>query len=264
MDDIFYIRRAEPHDVENIIGLIDRTASWLRTKKTDQWATPWPSREGRDQRVRDGVLSGKTFVVCRSKRWPLSRGLMATITLDYEPDRKVWCSDDDSEPALYVHRLVVGRAHAGKGIGSDLLHWAARSAHGAWGATMLRIDVWTTNYALHDYYRGEGFAYIGDSDGAVEDGRKSGALFERGTTVSLAVDTPRLRIIPPKDGTPLLRSVVSGIERPSRKGDAARNAPYAVQRDISPSFAARATGWARREFGRFTARGLTAKGRPGL
>jgi GNAT superfamily N-acetyltransferase len=52
---------------------------------------------------------------------------------------------------------VVNRDYAGQRIGADLLDWAAMEAATEYGAARTRIDVWTTNAALHAYYERIGF-----------------------------------------------------------------------------------------------------------
>ena len=45
-------------------------------------------------------------------------------------------------------------------IGAALIHWAAARAMGEWGAGWIRVDVWTTNTALHQYYKNQGFEHL--------------------------------------------------------------------------------------------------------
>ena len=66
-------------------------------------------------------------------------------------------SDADDE-ALYVHRLVVKRSHAGRGIGEQLLVWAAELAAGA-GRSVLRGDCMTENTPVRHYYETLGFRH---------------------------------------------------------------------------------------------------------
>ena len=57
--------------------------------------------------------------------------------------------------ALYIRRVVVSKRHLG--LGSALLDWAADVARRDYEATLIRIDVWTTNLNLHAYYEGQRF-----------------------------------------------------------------------------------------------------------
>ena len=110
--------RADENDHDAIVGLIDAAARWLRrTKDTDQWAQPWRSQEDRSNRIRRDLTAGKTWLLRNS-------GIaVATITADPQ-DYPIWPAERQREPAVYVRRLVVGRDHACRWLGSALLDWA--------------------------------------------------------------------------------------------------------------------------------------------
>jgi hypothetical protein len=81
-----------------------------------------------------------------------------------------------SESAVYVHRLITARDYSGLELGSQLIDWVGLRARREYGARWIRIDVWTTNDALHDYYQRQGFSPCGrcpDPD------YPSGALFQK-------------------------------------------------------------------------------------
>jgi single stranded DNA-binding protein len=68
-------------------------------------------------------------------------------------------ADERAEPALYAHKATVARAYAGEGLGAELLDWAGTRATNE-GARWLRVDVWTTNDKLQQYYRDQGFTHV--------------------------------------------------------------------------------------------------------
>jgi GNAT superfamily N-acetyltransferase len=150
----FALRRAAEQDHDVIIGLIDAAAEWLRTKNTDQWAQPWPSEEDRNHRIRRDVVAGKTWIA-----WDNGTPA-ATITADCTQN-PIWPAAALTDPAVYVCRLVVSRAYGGLGLGAGLLDWAGASAREQYQARWVRVDVWTTNHALHQYYRQQGFEFWG-------------------------------------------------------------------------------------------------------
>ena len=86
--------------------------------------------------------------------------LIATLTADYE-DSPVWPKESKGKPAVYVCRLVVSRTHAGEGLGAAFLDWAGLRARHRHNAQWVRVDVWTTNKALHAYYRTAGSSFMG-------------------------------------------------------------------------------------------------------
>jgi len=124
----------------------------------------------------------------KGKTWLLRDGrvVAGTITVDTdEPldlnERPVWPPDKSQEPAVYVRRVIVSRRYAHRGLGAALLDWAADVAKREHGATLIRIDVRTTNRKLHDYYKGQRFTRCPDPQGLGD--YPSQALFQRGVQV---------------------------------------------------------------------------------
>jgi GNAT superfamily N-acetyltransferase len=155
MTEHLWIRRGTAADSTTIIRLINEAAAWLASMGTDQWAAPWPSRDERDGRVARGLDSGDTWMIEDDDGRPV-----ATITSRGTGNDQLWDPGELREPAVYVSRLVVTRSYAGSGIGSALIDWAGIRAAREWGARWIRIDVWTTNRALHNYYEKRGFEYV--------------------------------------------------------------------------------------------------------
>jgi GNAT superfamily N-acetyltransferase len=167
---------AEP-TVENmkaVLGLIEEARGWLWTKDTDQWEKPWPDEKARDARVLRGLENGKTWIV-----WD-HNAPAATVTIATRANPAVWsrpgCECDLSDRAVYVHRLITGRNYAGWGLGAELIDWAGLRGQRLYGAKWIRIDVWSTNKGLHDYYLKRGFEPCGACGDATY---PSGALFQK-------------------------------------------------------------------------------------
>jgi GNAT superfamily N-acetyltransferase len=155
-----------------VLRLIDEASAWLRTKDTDQWAEPWPDRKKRDERVRRDLADRKTWIVWDGKT------PAATVTIADAANPLVWegCECDVTEPAVYVHRLVTAREYGGRGLGTEMIDWAGMRGYRLNGAKWIRIDVWTSNTGLHQYYKMGGFepcGYCADPD------YPSGALFQK-------------------------------------------------------------------------------------
>jgi GNAT superfamily N-acetyltransferase len=148
---MFSVRLATPDDLEVILGLIDDAADWLRAKNTRQWAKPWPNRLERDLRVVRGLMACRTWLV-EDDGTPV-----ATVTYRPDGNHDLWTEHERKDPAVYMSRLVINRDYAGLGVGADLMNWAGARAAQEFGAKVLRIDVWTDNYRLHDYYMSRGF-----------------------------------------------------------------------------------------------------------
>ena len=146
-----------PEHMRAILGLIDEASGWLSLKGTDQWRRPWPNRRRRDARVRWGLKGGATWIV-----WAADRAV-ATVTTATNPNPKVWgtANCDLSALAVYAHRLIVTRDFAGWGLGAQLIDWTGLRGHRDYGAKWIRIDVWSSNQALHEYYTKRGFESCG-------------------------------------------------------------------------------------------------------
>ena len=148
------LRRAGADDFDAVHALLLEASQWLRTKGTDQWAAPWPDWNGRNERIRRAIGARRTWIAWDGER--------AAATLTASPsDHRIWPPENVRDPAVYVRRLVVGRAYSGQGLGSGLLDWAGLRGSRIYGARWIRVEVWTTNTELHDYYRRQGFEFCG-------------------------------------------------------------------------------------------------------
>lgn len=166
-------------DLDEVRGLVREAAAWLRASKgTDQWAKPWPDRAGQQERMLNDLIKGKTWIV-----WDGTTAA-ATITIDTEEplalnEQSVWPTHKRHESALYVRRVIVSRRYSGLGLGAALLDWAADVARRDLHATLIRIEVWTTNHDLHAYYAGQRFTRCPGRDPREVPYYPSQALFER-------------------------------------------------------------------------------------
>jgi GNAT superfamily N-acetyltransferase len=176
----FVIRLADRDDLDQIMELLAEATAWLQTKGTDQWQ----GGQDRRPRVSRDVEHDLVWVVeRRSQRdWP-SRpaAVIASITIDERADPDFWTEADQVEKALYCHRMVVAREFSGRGLGIALLDWAAWRARRKQFAHV-RLDAWSTNDALHLYYKNLHFDMVRKDH---VPGRRSGALFERPAAVTL-------------------------------------------------------------------------------
>jgi GNAT superfamily N-acetyltransferase len=200
------LARATADDFKTVLGLIDEAASWLRTKGTDQWLRPWPTREARDGRVKRGLGFGKTWIA-----WD-GAVAAATVTLAAKLNPKVWswsdpaywprpaCTCDLGQRAVYAHRLITAASHRGQNLGAQLIDWAGWRARCDYGARWIRIDVWSTNTALHEYYKNAGFEPCGECP---DPAYPSGKLFQKQTDWLGPRDSPLLSDYPQE---PLFRA----------------------------------------------------------
>ncbi|MFJ8820843.1 GNAT family N-acetyltransferase [Streptomyces sp. NPDC102467] len=137
-------RRATAERTDDVLGVLDEAAGWLRARGIDQW----PDRFERAW-VTDAVTRGETWLVT------VAGGIAGTVTLDRADP--LWA--DAAGSAVYVHRMAV-RRHAA-GLGTVILDWAARTAR-QHEAQTLRLDCVRSNGRLRAYYEDRGFVHRGD------------------------------------------------------------------------------------------------------
>lgn len=167
------ITRARERDIDTIMRWRAERVRWLDSLGENQWSIPLPRSS-----VAATVLAGQTWMVWDAAEPVATCGLTAYADFEdlWKPDRDpeaLWHPGDDPADALYVSKMIVPAAHAGDGLGVEMLGWAAGRAFTA-GLTWLRLDAWTTNQRLHDYYRGLGFRHV-----RTVASRVSGACFQR-------------------------------------------------------------------------------------
>ena len=154
------VRCAVPDDLAAVLELIDEAKLWLTSKNTDQWSKDWVDQSGRKRsdRVQDALAQGTTWIVTVTHHDQTYA--VATVTIEPKANPVVWDRPGDlDDSALYLSRLIVARRFAGLRIGAALLNWACDHARHRYRAELIRIDVWTRNFALHRYYRTQGFRW---------------------------------------------------------------------------------------------------------
>lgn len=161
------IRPATSEDVSLLVSLYQAAQRWLAQSGSDQWATN--TEEKTRANIECSVERGDCWLA------EIDNTVVGMITVDEYADPEFWKEGDRPDDALYVHRMVVDRRAAGRGVGAELLGWADNIAASR-GRKWLRLDAWRTNVPLHTYYRRQGFTPIR----IVElSHRGSGALFQR-------------------------------------------------------------------------------------
>ncbi|WP_084523084.1 GNAT family N-acetyltransferase [Nocardia inohanensis] len=168
-----HVRPARLADLGTITRFRLQRTHWLAARGSDQW-----TRAGRGlpielfaRAVTRSVRDGETWIA------EVNGEPAGTITVNDRADQGLW-SPAELADAVIVHFMIVDLRFAGNRIGQTLLAHAgavAREKHRDW----VRLDAWTTNTALHEYYRRAGFrlARIAGPDAT----GPSTALFERRT-----------------------------------------------------------------------------------
>lgn len=134
-------------------GLYQACVLRMHERGIDQWDAYYPSRQQVLLDIATNTLYG---VYHQDALWGL-------IVLNELQDAAYAGLDwqTDSEKVLVVHRLAVHPSRQGKGIGQILMEFAERKAQqNQYDA--IRLDGFSENKALHTFYQGLGYTYIGD------------------------------------------------------------------------------------------------------
>jgi len=132
-------------DLTDVVELLESAALWLARAGIRQWE-PGAARAER-ARLAGWVREEGLLVARAGVRLAGACFAVAEPTPEWQgrPGR-----------ALYVHRLVVARTHAGTGVPARLLAACDARALAA-GVPALRLDCWDGNHRLRELYRGLGF-----------------------------------------------------------------------------------------------------------
>lgn len=135
------ISRATPADIDDVLDILNEAARWLSSRGINQWPTDGFPRE----LIAGDVSRGEVFVARRDRR------AVGTFTLQWS-DELFW--PGAAEAAGYIHRIAVRRD--ARGLGLELLKFAER-ATAAMGRRLLRLDCFSGNDMLCNYYERAGF-----------------------------------------------------------------------------------------------------------
>jgi ribosomal protein S18 acetylase RimI-like enzyme len=174
-----------PADLGPVVDVLDQAAARLHARGVDQWPVNFAADGGkRLANLRDRAARGEVFLLAdRDGTRPVGT---ISVSREPDPDFAPFWPKGTVEDAVYLYRIAVADAARGTGIADMLLTLAAHVAMGQ-GLRYVRADCSRTNTALHDWYRGKGFSYMG----TVEiPGRKSGALWQMDLSPLPRVDAP--------------------------------------------------------------------------
>ncbi|WP_052504589.1 GNAT family N-acetyltransferase [Rossellomorea aquimaris] len=146
--EVYEITQVKSEDLHKVLELLVDAAAWLKTKRTKQWSYYLTDLDGNKEEILRSIENGATYLV-ESEGQPISTFTIENIPSEW--DMELW-GEEAKDEALYLHRLVVHRNHAGKGIGAALLDWIEKEAQEA-GKKIIRFDCIGSNEGLNHYYQ---------------------------------------------------------------------------------------------------------------
>ncbi|GGK57420.1 hypothetical protein GCM10011591_31970 [Nocardia camponoti] len=183
------MRAATVADLPLICRLRVQRTDWLTARGSDQWSVAGNGKSIEIFAVAVGraLNAGETWIA------EVDGTPAGTITVNHRADPGLWSRDELAESVI-VHFMIVDLSFAGCRIGDVMLTHATTLAR-AQQKNWVRLDAWTTNTGLHNYYRRAGFRLSRIARTAAG---PSCALFERATTLrksrSLSARPQALRV----------------------------------------------------------------------
>lgn len=98
--------------------------------------------------------------IAEQKQWKIMDGeeIVCIFAIAYE-DPFIW-QNKNTDPAIYIHRIVTHPLHHGKGFVKLIIEWAKVHAK-IINKEFIRMDTWGDNAALIKYYEHCGFTFLG-------------------------------------------------------------------------------------------------------
>jgi ribosomal protein S18 acetylase RimI-like enzyme len=173
------VDQANANDLPVVLDILDEAAAWLQGQGIQQWPAQFGGVDDwRSTRIAGYVDDGECWIV-RAGGDPVAT---FNLTTRADPDyAEGW--PEGTGAALYIYRMAVRRAWAGREVGTRILDLASARAH-ATGLSWLRLDCHRHNRQLQGYYEARGFIRVGTLVRVIDDAgtpytRGSGALYQR-------------------------------------------------------------------------------------
>lgn len=143
-------------NLATVIRLRRDAVAWLRSQGQDQWSNDWPDTDTMIAGFLRDLQEGGTWIAFDDDIE--TDKVLGAVTINRRTNPGLWKPEEEAT-SLFVHRLTLAQGSAGRGIGARLLDFAGQQAEHV-GLPWIRLDAWTTNDRLHQYYRRQGFRLV--------------------------------------------------------------------------------------------------------
>lgn len=143
------VRPARIGDTDRVLALLHEAAAWLCEQKMPMWHESEIASEAISRDVREGLF----FVAEHAGE------VVAAFKFQLE-DSLFW-PDVPPDESAFLHRLVVSRAYAGRGVSTSIFQWAVQRAVDL-EKSYLRLDCEASRPKLRAVYEAFGFRYHSD------------------------------------------------------------------------------------------------------
>lgn len=162
----YKIRTATENESDSIIALLKEVAKWLQHKGVDQWQYLLGGEATAE--ILEGIREKYTYVITKEDE------ITGTVTVS--PKQNEWdeyiFGKEEVSNSLYIHRFAVKRKYKGNGIGEWILRWVEENVKH--DKEFLKLDCVGHNRILNDFYKRNGFEYVGSIDGLSKFQKKRG------------------------------------------------------------------------------------------
>lgn len=152
----FHIKLASDSDSTHIITLLKEIALWMKNNNIDQWQ--YLLEGGDDEEISQAISNQLTYKVLEGTE------LIGTFTLS--PTQSEWdvhiFGSEEVQNSLYLHRLAVAPRYMGRGFGKNIFQWIQENVQTE--KAYLKLDCVAHNSKLNQFYKNNGFEYIGETD----------------------------------------------------------------------------------------------------
>lgn len=140
------ITNSTQNDIDTILGLYEAAVAYQKSKFYKHW-------QGFDQQlIEKEIDENRQFKI-------VENNTIACIFAVSFNDAVIWGARD-KDPSLYIHRIVTNPLFRGNYYVKNIVEWAIRYCHSN-GREFVRMDTWSDNEKLIEYYTNCGFKFIG-------------------------------------------------------------------------------------------------------
>ena len=139
------VRNTEIYDLTQIFDLFEQSIHYQQTKGYPVW-----KNYDKDAIIKDITNKNQYKLVIGSS--------IAIVFSVCYTDKIIWRNLDQGD-SIYLHRIVVNPEFKGKKLFGVILDWAISHSKQR-GLANIRMDTWTANPTIIEYYKSFGFNFV--------------------------------------------------------------------------------------------------------
>lgn len=142
------VQISKAEDLDLILGFYEMARTYQKTVFHKQW------QDFDVDMLQQEILEGRQFKLIKD-------GNVAAIFAITYADELIWGAD--AAPSIYIHRIVTHAQFKGQHLVKDIAQWAVKFAAEK-AIPYVRMDTWSDNLRLLEYYQNCGFTHTGRVD----------------------------------------------------------------------------------------------------